>query len=227
MFADLLKNRPKPAVLEVPGQATPDAIKVKAARQREKVADAEAKHAAAALDAADGVPGGDARLAKARRTLDDERAALVDIEVASTGAHVRESAKARAELEAARQANVEQVRAHLDARDATTERLSAAIEVVAQEWRTLIAESSAAMNACVAPWPTGGLTGLVELRFCAERELFRHGADPANAEKNFPGGRAHDFRLANNPQGVPPMAPTIKEASAHILAELNKRVRDA
>jgi hypothetical protein len=83
------KTQPDPATLEA---------RIVTARAAMETASAE--HAAAALHAADGLPGGEARLSKARSALQDATSTLHDLEAAVVGARARQAAAARAEQEA-------------------------------------------------------------------------------------------------------------------------------
>jgi hypothetical protein len=158
--------------------------------------------------------------------LEDELAALRrQVERAADRVSLLEVEARRAE--AARQAKekrglIERIEKKLEASNEAAAELQNLVELADKAFRKVIALRSE----CAAAWPWPDQTALAlgaqTIRNLLTHELYRvgshpfvGGADGAIAQVSFPGGRAPDHAMAAQPEAIPPLADTVRQASEY------------
>ncbi len=174
-----------------------------------------------ALNAAQGIEGADKEITALERQIEEAQTQRRQLEGAYAVAleqEARAEQRARAKMYAAKLRDVQQ---HLAARDASAQALSAAIAEAVKHYRAMVEQSTLAIEASPAKWPTGSGCELGILRRQVEVELFRLSGDGTlTGSMNFPGAQHHDLSKALNPAGLPALPDVLSKASVHTVAML-------
>lgn len=118
---------------------------------------------------------------------------------------------------------------HFAARDQAAAELRAALEAAAAAWRKLIDRSAKAARACPVALglPSGSMTDFSILHRYVAQEIFRTGGDGSIGNRlSFPGGHPVSFSDVGRPDAIRPIDETLRDASAHTLAELRGRIAE-
>jgi hypothetical protein len=164
----------------------------------------------------------EAGAAKERKSLelaraDDSHAAqrLAAAVQVENDAHAADQASKRA-------AQVAEIASHAAQREGIAADVTELATALCEKWREF-QELSAKMENVGLPLPSGAICGWVEQKRALEKELYRVGGDPSIAHtRSFPGADPHDLNMLSQPGNIPPLADTVKQANAHILATLNR-----
>lgn len=186
-----------------------------------RIADAEAaldranaSHARAALENEGGLPGAAERLEAAVGNRQAAQQRLETLRSALRAAHEEEHRRNAARQAKLRKENLTRLTAALDRRDEAAVRLAEHIGAAVAAWRELVEWSDkAAIPVPGGVIPQGALLHAGELRRAVEREIYRQGARALDHAHDFPGGRAHDVEMIDQPDQLPALAEECKAAS--------------
>lgn len=190
----------------------------------------EAQHAQDALDSVTGIDGAGARLSATVEKIERLRERILTLCAAHKAAVERDAAEDRSCRAALQKTQIAAVRSHLAARDAAAEAFSAAQAEACKQFKIMQERSAKAVAACPVgfEWPGGSMCTFGDLSRAVAQEMYRLGGDPMPPhKKSFPGAKL-DFPLKANlkgePHKVPPLADSLKEASARVIRVLTGRV---
>ena len=193
---------------------SPADIEAKIGEAEANAEQARAEHAQAALEAEGGLPGSAERLAQAVAQRQAATDRLETLRSALSAAHI-EDQRHRARMQAKlRKENLARLTAALERRDQVAVRLAEHIGAAVIAWRELVDWSDkAAIPVPGGVMPQGALLHVGELRRAVEREIYRQGARALDHGHDFPGGRAHDVALIDQPDQLPALVDECAAAS--------------
>lgn len=211
---------------KAPLTPSPAEIEAKIAETETRLGDTAAQHGQAALEAEAGIAGASERLTaivERRQALKDR---LETLRSALGAAHAEEERR-RARLHAKmKKENVARLGAALDHRGEAAQRLSDSLKAAVSAWRDLVDSLDQAALPGVE-LPLGSITTTGELRVAVEREIFRLGARSDDHHRDFPGGRAHDIMMLDQPERLPPLVDVLKDASRYALNTVSGEPNEA
>ena len=220
---EMIGEKPGPKPIQ-PLQAPEIETRLKAAKAR--LAELEAQHGPAALDAVAGSLDASEHLADLNQRLTKVREQVATLHSAHAAAVARDAATVQAQRTALRKTQINAIRKHLEARDAAAIALSSALEEAAKHFHTLLDRSEKALRACPLgmTWPDATLCELDALRALVANEMLRASASPANREGHkFTDPTLPSLDYAFQPKAVPLLADKIKAASQYTIAKLAEK----
>ncbi len=206
-------------------------IAVRLAAEEAKLKDLTAKHGDAALEAALGTPGSSGTLAQLLADIADARGRVATFKAAHAAAVDRDNSASIEATRSLRETQFRAMRNHLGARNTAAVKLAKAITEAAEQFKVLTERSAKA----AAAWPIGlvldpgwgtGALAFGELKRLVETELHRLGGDPSLGNKrSIPGAKSPHHDYDNRPDALKPMAETVEEASAALIAAISARLK--
>jgi hypothetical protein len=201
---------------------SPAEIEARIGEAESKLADVEAEHSRAALEAEAGVVGAGERLSAVLERRAGLNARLETLRSALGAARADERAREARQRAKLFKDNLARITAALERRDAAAARLSEHIGHAVSAWRELVelSDKAALPLPGMSPLPMGCLTNLGELRRALEQDIYRQGAKSLAHATDFPGGKAHDIELLDAPERLPALPDVVKQGSAFALARV-------
>ena len=171
--------------------------------------------------------GDDAAISSIEDKLSAERLKLTRLKAKYTTALEADEKERRRILAEHNKTIIRVCRSHLAARDTAAERLSVALAEVIAQYKIMV-ERGGKAKAAVPDWglSRGNLVDSDELYRLVQKEISRlYGAPPSiNGYCPFPGGETHDLHNRLQPQLLPPLADTLRTATAGIIENLTGKV---
>jgi hypothetical protein len=198
----------------------PAQIARRIADQEALVRELEQCHAEASLAWASSAAGSSTALDQLDAQLGTARRELRALQAAHALAVEQKTAEERARVAALHATQIRACEQHLAARDKAAVELTKALTLVAAHYKTLIARSEKARNACPIgmAWPMGSLCELGPIKRQIAIEMFRLMGDPSlNGAATFPGADPGDLRFLTKPDAMEPLTDVIERASRHTL----------
>lgn len=193
--------------------------------------DLERELGPAALAATLGEAGGAKKLAALEQQVASARGAIITLKIALESALEADARELGQMQAAAYTTQLRSVSLHLGRRDTAAEKLAAALEIAAKEYRTMIDQSFEARKCCPARvrWPDGSLCEVGKLERLVGLELFRiSGAkvpgDQSGLRDALPGAVAPPAPN-NQPHKIPPFVETLAAASKRTMDTLTGGTR--
>jgi len=195
-----------------------------------ELAQIEAEHDTAALDAVIDAPGASARYADLQKRLASVRDNVAKLESAHRAAVARDDAAIRQQRASLQKAQLNAVRSHLAARDKAGERFEVAIVEAAAAYRELLLRSEKAQASCPIgmDWPGGSLCERDTIIRAVQHAMHKASAEPGDLPHDMGGQGGHalpgtalpGMDYQHRPTDIPALADRVKQASAHVIATL-------
>jgi hypothetical protein len=195
---------------------SPAEIKTELTLAEAALADLEARHGGAALDAMSGTSGADATLRDLEQKLTTQRQRVQTLRAAHTAAVRREEEAIQAQRASLQRTQYRAMKKHLDMRDAAAKAFGEAVEVAAANYKALLEHSSKAIAACPVgkQFPMGAKAEDTTIKTLIENELYRISAKAGpNDPYQLPGAVAPSATFLHQPENIQKLVDAIKEGS--------------
>ena len=229
--SDELKTEPKKGGLlaSLKGAITPSGITTPQIAEKLKAAESElgslhAQHPTLALDAMTGDAGSVKALADLQAKVTATSITVATLKAALRASEGKDHKEVMKRRESFRQAQIAQVKKHLDARTDAAVALSASISESAKHWKLMLEHGRMARSVSPEVWPSqDDYESVGGLRKAVQHQIHKLGADP-QMKTSLPGGQCSTLDFLQNPAGERDLVDLLKKNSASVLAALTGKI---